>query len=205
MGIRERREREKQGLRQDILAAALEIAAHEGWQAVTMRKVAELIEYSPPTLYEYFDSKDAILQGLVHEGFSKMVAQMRAALTTTTNPQERLVQLGCAYTLFAWDNPRTLSGDAQLGRSCLPSRRTAGGVAGNRSDHARQSAGCISALSGPQRSLRGRTRYSSGNDARLGRVNAGQPPAGGPGTSSGIGGSRPAGAGLLNLQLSAPS
>ncbi len=105
MGIKERREREKQGLRQAILSAALEIAAQEGWQAVTMRKVAELIEYSAPTIYEYFESKDAILQGLVHEGFSKMVAAMRAAFTTTANPHERLVQLGCAYTLFAWNNP----------------------------------------------------------------------------------------------------
>jgi len=133
MGIRERREREKQGLRQNILAAALEIAAHEGWQAVTMRKVAELIEYSPPTIYEYFDSKDAILQGLVHEGFSKMVAQMRTALTTA-DPQERLVQLGCAYTLFAWDNPElyqvmhNLAGAACHHAGPPPELREIGGI-----------------------------------------------------------------------------
>ena len=58
MGIRERRERAKQDMKQNILGAAREIAAQEGWQAVTIRKVAELVEYSPPTLYEYFDSKD---------------------------------------------------------------------------------------------------------------------------------------------------
>lgn len=133
MGIRERREREKQGLRQNILAAALEIAAHEGWQAVTMRKVAELIEYSPPTIYEYFDSKDAILQGLVHEGFSKMVAQMRSALTTA-DPHERLVQLGCAYTLFAWDNPElyqvmhNLAGAACHHAGPPPELREIGGI-----------------------------------------------------------------------------
>lgn len=54
MGIKQRREREKQEVRQGTLTAAREIALHEGWQAVTIRKVAERIEYSPSMIYEYF-------------------------------------------------------------------------------------------------------------------------------------------------------
>ena len=55
-----RREREKIQLRQAILDATQAIAAKEGWQAVTTRKVAEKIEYSLPTLYEYFENKEKI-------------------------------------------------------------------------------------------------------------------------------------------------
>ena len=61
MGIKERRDRERQELKQAILEAAREIAAREGWQAVTIRKVADRIEYSPPTIYEHFANKEAIL------------------------------------------------------------------------------------------------------------------------------------------------
>ena len=50
MGTKQRREREKQEVREGILAGAREIALQEGWQAVTIRKVAERIEYSPPTM-----------------------------------------------------------------------------------------------------------------------------------------------------------
>ena len=60
MGIKQRRERERQEIRQSILCAAREIAAEEGWQAVTTRKVAERIEYSQSTIYEYFENKEAI-------------------------------------------------------------------------------------------------------------------------------------------------
>ena len=61
MGIKERRDRERQEIKQAILTAAREIAAVEGWQSVTIRKVAERIEYSPPTIYEHFANKEAIL------------------------------------------------------------------------------------------------------------------------------------------------
>lgn len=61
VGIKQRRERERQEIRQSILEAARQIAAEDGWQAVTTRKVAELIEYSQPTIYEYFENKEAIL------------------------------------------------------------------------------------------------------------------------------------------------
>ncbi len=68
MGIKERRDRERQELGQAILAAAREIAAGEGWQAVTIRRVAERIEYSPPTIDEHFASKEAILADLHARG-----------------------------------------------------------------------------------------------------------------------------------------
>jgi AcrR family transcriptional regulator len=65
MGSQQRRERERQAIRQSILSAARQIAIEEGWQTVTTRKVADRIEYSQPTIYEYFDNKEAILMALV--------------------------------------------------------------------------------------------------------------------------------------------
>ena len=56
-------------MKQAILAAARDIAAQEGWQAVTIRKVADRIEYSPPMIYEHFENKDAVLLELMREGF----------------------------------------------------------------------------------------------------------------------------------------
>jgi AcrR family transcriptional regulator len=50
MGSQQRRERERQAIRQSILSAARQIAIEEGWQAVTTRKVADRIEYSQPTI-----------------------------------------------------------------------------------------------------------------------------------------------------------
>lgn len=105
MGTKERRERERQELRQSILAAAREVAAQEGWQAVTIRKVAELIEYSPPTIYEYFESKEAILQDLVHEGFRGLLAALQTAAKSGQDPTERMLKVAHAYADYAWNHP----------------------------------------------------------------------------------------------------
>jgi AcrR family transcriptional regulator len=105
MGTRERRERARRGTRQNILTAAREIAAGEGWQGVTMRKVAELIEYSPPTIYEYFNSKDDILLALRTEGFEQFANYLRIAMESEADPRERLLKMGDAYWDFAMQNP----------------------------------------------------------------------------------------------------
>lgn len=97
-----RREREKQQLRQAILDAALEIARQDGWQAVTTRKVAEKIQYSLPTLYEYFDSKAALLAYLNRIGYRQLLAAIRAARAKNTNPREGAREMALAYCSFAW-------------------------------------------------------------------------------------------------------
>ena len=104
MGTRERRERERTALKQRILGAALEIATEEGWPAVTVRKVADRVEYTAPALYAHFESKDGILQELVREGFGKLLALLQAAYGRTADPTERMVGLALAYCDFAWEN-----------------------------------------------------------------------------------------------------
>ncbi len=105
MGIKERREREKQVTRQAILTAALEIARQEGWPALTIRKVGERIEYSPPMVYEYFDNKEAVLLALLQDGFRQPTAAMQQSRISTADRQQRLLDMADAYWQFAVRNP----------------------------------------------------------------------------------------------------
>ncbi len=105
MGIKQRREREKQEVRQGILTAAREIALREGWQAVTIRKVAERIEYSPSMIYEYFTSKEAMLLELHSEGFRLLGQTLKAARSSCEDYEERLIGMAGAYWEFAMRNP----------------------------------------------------------------------------------------------------
>ncbi|WP_376795178.1 TetR/AcrR family transcriptional regulator [Thermogemmatispora sp.] len=105
MGSRERREREREAMRQAILEAALTIAAQEGWQAVTVRRVADRIEYSPSALYKYFEDKEAILATLLVQGFSHLLEDLRQAASRQDDPEERLLQIAIAYWRFVWCNP----------------------------------------------------------------------------------------------------
>ncbi len=85
--------------------AAREIARQEGWQFVTIRKVAERIEYSPPTIYEYFESKEDILLELLRDGFCQMAAALRTARESTEDPEQRLINMVEVYWNFAMRNP----------------------------------------------------------------------------------------------------
>ena len=105
MGTKERRDRERQELRQAILAASREIAAREGWQSVSIRKVAERIEYSPPTIYEHFTSKEALLLELMRDGFRLLMERVQAGNSTAASPEARIMAVALAYWEFAWDYP----------------------------------------------------------------------------------------------------
>jgi AcrR family transcriptional regulator len=68
MGIKERQERDREAVRRSILDAARELFVAEGFQNVSIRKIAERIEYSPAAIYGYFSSKDDIFFELAEEG-----------------------------------------------------------------------------------------------------------------------------------------
>ena len=69
MGIKERQERDREAVRRSILDAARDLFVTEGYHNVSIRKIAEKIEYSPAALYGYFPSKDDIFYALAEEGF----------------------------------------------------------------------------------------------------------------------------------------
>ena len=72
MGVKERQQREKENLRQIILDAAREMFAEEGYHSVSMRKIADKIEYSPTTIYLYFKDKNDLLQQICDETFARL-------------------------------------------------------------------------------------------------------------------------------------
>ena len=72
MGIVERKEKQKLEIRKMILEASMKLFVEEGFAHVSIRKIADLIEYSPTTVYLYFKDKDEIFFSLHEMGFLKM-------------------------------------------------------------------------------------------------------------------------------------
>lgn len=105
MGIKERRQRQRQQLRGGILSAAREIASTEGWGAVTIRKIAAIVEYSPPVIYEYFDSKEDLLLELVREGYTAQLRAIEEARNSSDDPEEALLAMARAWCRFAFESP----------------------------------------------------------------------------------------------------
>lgn len=105
MGIVERRERLKIQVRSDIVKTAKEIAREEGWSAVSIRKIAEVIEYSPPILYEYFESKDKLLEAIRAEGFEHLQKEFIKIKGHFSNAEKQLVEVAHAIWVFAVEKP----------------------------------------------------------------------------------------------------
>jgi AcrR family transcriptional regulator len=103
MGITERKEREKAEIRKMILDAAMELYIKEGYEGISIRAIANLIEYSPASIYTYFDDKDSIFYTLHIEGFG-LLYQKQLSAQGLTDPRERLIAHGRAYIEFALEN-----------------------------------------------------------------------------------------------------
>ncbi|MEI9810707.1 MAG: TetR/AcrR family transcriptional regulator [Bacteroidota bacterium] len=102
MASKDRIQRLKDETRGNILGASLEIVKEEGWPALSMRKIADKIEYTAPIIYEYFNNKDAILQELTRMGYVKLAKQMEEANSKFTDPAEQLEAMWMAYWNFAF-------------------------------------------------------------------------------------------------------
>jgi AcrR family transcriptional regulator len=88
-----------------ILEAAKEIATRQGWTQVTMRKLADAIEYTVPTVYEHFESKEALLHALLCLGFGQIAERLAQAAGQEVDPLRRLLALADAAWQFAADEP----------------------------------------------------------------------------------------------------
>jgi AcrR family transcriptional regulator len=102
MASKERILRLKEETRTNILEASIDIVKEEGWQALSMRKIADKIEYTAPIIYEYFANKDAILNELTRQGFVKLAVQMEEAKNKYQDPAEQLEAMWLAYWNFAF-------------------------------------------------------------------------------------------------------
>ena len=96
-------------MRQQIVDAARRLFVTEGYDQVTVRKIADAIEYTPGAIYSYFEDKDAIFHALHSEGFSELMRRMAAATIEVAarsgTPIDQLRRIGEEYLAFARANP----------------------------------------------------------------------------------------------------
>jgi AcrR family transcriptional regulator len=109
------RERRQQKTRQAILDAARQIIVEQGVSELSMRSLAEQIDYSPSGLYEYFDGKEQIIQAVCGEGHARLTQTMRQ-VDAALPPEEYLVRIGQVYVDIASSHPAVF----QLMFSALP-------------------------------------------------------------------------------------
>src|ERR1700710_1815449 len=102
MASKDRIQRLKDETRINILEASLEIVKEEGWPALSMRKIADKIEYTAPIIYEYFSNKEAILMELTRKGFLILASDMKAAKEKHRLPVKQLEAMWLAYWNFAF-------------------------------------------------------------------------------------------------------
>ncbi len=102
MASKDRILRLKEETRINILDAAFQIVKNEGWQALSMRKIADAIEYTAPIIYEYFANKEAILQELTKKGNALLSKDLLAAKAKHDTPAEQLEAMWMAYWNFAF-------------------------------------------------------------------------------------------------------
>lgn len=102
MASKDRILRVKEETRCNILSAALKIGKSEGWQSLSMRKIADEIEYTAPIIYEYFANKDALLSELTKKGFTVLSLDMQKAKAKHRLPAKQLEAMWRAYWNFAF-------------------------------------------------------------------------------------------------------
>jgi len=98
------RERRRQRTEQAILDAARQIISQEGIDALSIRAIADAIDYSPAGLYEYFGSKEEIVWAVCQEGFERFTHHLER-VDTQLPAAEYMIELGLAYVRFATQNP----------------------------------------------------------------------------------------------------
>ena len=106
MGVKERRAREKELLRQQILSAARELFVDEGYENVSMRKIANKIEYSPTTIYLHFKDKADLLDSVCQETLLNLLNTLEELKRDMSDPIETLRKSGQVYVEFGLKYPQ---------------------------------------------------------------------------------------------------
>ena len=101
MEAQERKSRLKEEIRASILDAAFSLAKENGWEAVSMRKIATMIAHTAPVIYDYFQNKEAIMRELARAGFRLLSDSISAAQQQQEQPEQQLETAWMAYLHFA--------------------------------------------------------------------------------------------------------
>ena len=118
MASKDRILRLKEETRINILDAALQIVKEDGWQALSMRKIADVIEYTAPIIYEYFANKEAILLELTRKGYLILSKQLQDAKDQHTSPAKQLEAMWLTYWNFAFANKELYQGMFGVTTNC---------------------------------------------------------------------------------------
>lgn len=118
MGIAERKIRQKEEVKAQILEKAWDIVKDEGWQALSIRKIADGIEYSVPVIYDHFANKEAILFELSLDGFRLLKSQLTKIQLNYEEPVEQLKAYVEAYWDFAFQHQEYYQLMYGLGMPC---------------------------------------------------------------------------------------
>jgi len=105
MGVKEKRAKNKEKFRREILTAARELFINEGYEKFSMRRLAEKIEYSPTTIYHYFKGKDDLLLAICEDFFENFSAQLGHIRAVSQDPVETLRQALLYLINFGLENP----------------------------------------------------------------------------------------------------
>ncbi len=104
MGILERKLRQKVEVRTSILQASWQLVLDEGWQALSIRKIADAIEYSVPVIYSHFDNKDAILLEFTKDGFRLLAEKISQQRDSKSEASQQLEAIAQGYWDFAFEH-----------------------------------------------------------------------------------------------------
>lgn len=91
-------------MRELIRVTAMKMFLEDGFAKTSIRSIADAIEYSPGTIYLYFKDKDELLYEVQAEAYGRLLAAFQAE-ATSTDPLEKLRQVGRAYIKFGLNNP----------------------------------------------------------------------------------------------------
>ncbi len=104
MGIVERKERQKKEVRDRILESAWHMVNEDGWQSLSIRKIADAIEYSVPVVYDHFENKEAILNEFNIRGFKLLGDKLKEAKDQHVGSADQFEAIAYAYWDFAFQN-----------------------------------------------------------------------------------------------------
>lgn len=93
--------REKGDIRARILATAWQMVKEEGWPSLSIRKIAEAVEYSVPVIYDHFENKDAIVFEFARQGFLLLSKNIEKAIEKSDDPAQQVREIADAYWKFA--------------------------------------------------------------------------------------------------------
>lgn len=105
MGIAERRARDKDALRHKILEAAVELFVQNGYESVTMRGIADRIEYSASTIYLYFKNKTEIVGAICAETFETLIERLDEIEARNLPPLDQFIGGLRCYIAFGLEHP----------------------------------------------------------------------------------------------------